>query len=500
MTSLSEVRENYKQPSLVTDIDKLGKIPRRPSEPPPGRIKRIVNAVRDLPNIVTNFKAGRTINASYEHLHDKIMDLSEKVSDLHYPKDLSKRAVYREFFKEAASKNNPCLQEIDTGIKLLQERMQDPKKAKQLTLEYHGLLQSIENARRKMEDHFAGQTEKLYRHTVARELREMALLIEKNIPSKSWIETGPEEQRAAMKLAKQPGVTGQMSGEELQDVFDRLQEMIESSRYFRPDQRVIFKPAIDAYNANMEALKNPHLILDRMLKSAPGTMPVEQARQLLAEELPKLIDKALAVQTRTWTGQKESLIDYKLSKKEAFTLREIGQSDLSLQPPAALVRYTERALELIKQGFKGKEIPEDLESKMAKAEKRMAIINAPLEAEEKEAEKVNVKFNPDEENVRLVVADNAKKLLDAIRNNPKLKTGYEALAAKSSENPLSTALKPGPASLDELKKRAEDAVNMVTAVYREARVLIPDDVRTRLNALNGIASKSPKTVHQVGAA
>ena len=313
----------------------------------------------------------KTLSESFNVIHNRIHEAAKIIDALPFSKDLSRHPSYRELFHFV--ENSPWLRELSRSVRLYEARATDPDKAEQLSLELRGLYHTISEVADRAQTHFEEHAQRMQLHTVVRDLRELTLQLEKTIP-RSTLEDSrtSQEERAALFFAKKPEETTKMDVEELKGHFTSLKGMVTSSRYFYTEtQRKPFTTLLQTLEKNLDMLENPDKLLNKLMFAKPGIMPVEQAKVLLADELPQLINKAF--EQKKGRVLKTSVLDSKLDKREAASLRKIAKLDLS---ETDLVKQAESALSLLKKGFEGKEMPKDIQSKLAKVGKRVELINA----------------------------------------------------------------------------------------------------------------------------
>lgn len=375
----------FNEGTLREELTKLSQVHKKIPQEKSGFIKSGVTAVlypfTHYPTTTASrlheivWKDRRRLSNSYEALHKRILEATKTIEDLHFTKDLSQYDLYRTLFAGIQNTNShgSCIDEIEKGLALYAERAKDPKKVDQLRQEFKGLMHTIGEVHKKVEEHFAEQAQRVQIHAVVRDMRELAQQLERTIPRHVLEDSRTtSEERAALYLAKKPEEMRQMSADELRSRYEDLKGMVTSNRYFFTDsQRAPFTKLLHTLEQNLHLLENPSELISKITEAEPTDMPVEQAKALLSEELPKLINRAFEHKRRFIGG---AILDSKLPRADALYLRKNAETDFAIIPDSALKGYAEKSVELIKKGFGDKDLPKDVASMIKRVEKRLATI------------------------------------------------------------------------------------------------------------------------------
>lgn len=294
-----------------------------------------------------------TIHTTYKKLDKKIADLSEKVTTIQLPMDISKKDSFSQFFQKEMTLNKLGILELDEGIKLLAERSDTANVAK-LKADLAVLKKNIEEAKPKMEAHFVKLAKQQHMYKLALELREMVQLFEKRTPP-ATLAALPQEKQTVLNVVKNIAFTSQMAEDEFKALFAQAAAIVREQPEAAREMRHL---AADARRLNQPE----NLIAEQLMQKNPSVTK-EQVLKMIAGELPAIAKKALAHPSEGWYvfSTPQPAISQRLNEEEMQMVRAMESADFAKTAPDTLITYAKKALQVIEKGFAA--MPADVAAK-----------------------------------------------------------------------------------------------------------------------------------------
>ncbi|MCE5317729.1 MAG: hypothetical protein LLG04_10305, partial [Parachlamydia sp.] len=349
MASIEQVRA-LMRPTLTPQIEKLRNVPKSQKSTAFAQFFNSFN----FPQVLQRRQELITIHASYKQLHKKIVDLNEKIKTLQLPMDLTKRESFQQIFHKEMTLGQQGILELETGIKLLAERSETAN-VKQLRAELDSLKNTVEEAKPKMEEHFVKLAKQQHIYKLATELRDMVQLFEKrSLPTE--LEGLSSEDKTTLAKAKDIAHTSQLAEVDFRALFSKVNAIVLNQSEAARELRYM------AYNARR--MDQPEDIINELLKANNSPkVKKEQVLNLIANELPVIVQKAFAHPSDGWylISKPESLINQRLNAEELKMLKAMEAADFTKTAPETLITYTKKALQVIEKGFAA--MPADVAAK-----------------------------------------------------------------------------------------------------------------------------------------